>query len=68
MTFEDRIKKLETDMYFGDGMENLPVTARLVRLEDALASITTLKWLLAGAIISSVPNIAAMIIRTFAKQ
>lgn len=54
-----RIGKLEEDMYLGRGKENPSITTRLSLIEDTLSSLKTVKWLLAGAIITAIFNIVS---------
>lgn len=56
MDLEARVTKLEEDVYFGKGKENPSIVSRLVLIEDAISSLTTVKWLLAGAIVTAVFN------------
>jgi len=62
---EDRLDKLEEDMYFGRGKENPPVTVRLDRLEEVMSTLKTVKWLLVASIISAVFNIASSHFKLF---
>lgn len=50
----DRIGKLETDMYFGDGKENPPMTTRMDRVEQITG---TIKWLTGAMIVAALAAI-----------
>lgn len=52
-----RVTLMYHEFYEGDGKENPPMVTRMQRIEDAIASLKTVKWLLAGAIITAVFNI-----------
>ena len=54
---EERILKLEGDMYFGRDKNNPSVMTRLALLEDVISSMKTIKWLLGGAIATAIINI-----------
>ena len=56
-THEERIRTLEVEMFFGDGKDKQPITTRLTMIEETISSLKTVKWLLAGAIITAVFNI-----------
>ena len=52
-----RIHKVETDMYFGDGVENPPLTARLLKIETAVAKIDKLTWAVIIGIIAAIGDV-----------
>lgn len=56
-TLSERVEELEIEMYRGDGKENPSVLSRLALIEEAISSLRTVKWLLAGAILTAVFNI-----------
>ena len=55
----DRIHKLETDMYFGDGKENPSVATRLTTVENATAAVNKLTWVVILGIISAIGDIVS---------
>ena len=56
-TLDSRVKKLETDMYFGDGMDNPPITTRLDRVEHAISTMNRLTWAIIAATLVALGDI-----------
>lgn len=59
MDLEERILKLEGDMYFGTDKDNPSIMTRIALIEEAISSLRTVKWLLGGAIATALVNLFA---------
>jgi hypothetical protein len=57
MVIEERIDRLETDMYTGNGKENPPVLTRLDRVENTAAGLNKLQWVIIVGIIAAIGDI-----------
>jgi hypothetical protein len=59
----ERVEKLYTDVYLGEGKNDPPITLRLDRVETAIESMTKnsdqLRWAIYSAIILMIANIIA---------
>lgn len=56
-TLEGKTSKLETDMYFGQGKNNPPITARLLDVERICDDLKKLKWYFVAAIVAMLVNL-----------
>lgn len=54
---EEKTSKLETDMYFGQGKNNPPMTARLLDVERICDDLKKLKWYFIAAIVAMLVNL-----------
>lgn len=55
--FQRRLTKLETDMYFGEGKSNPPITTRMFKVEQVIDSVEKLRWYFIAAIVAMIMNI-----------
>lgn len=56
-TLAEKATKVYADMYLGDGADDPPMTTRMARVEDAIASLAKLKWVVIGAIVALLVDI-----------
>lgn len=52
-----RIKKIEVDVYYGDGVENPSMTTRMDRVEQAISTVNKLTWAVILGIIAVIGDI-----------
>lgn len=52
-----RFQELHDAVYVGDGKDNPPIVTRLDRIEQSLATLNQVKWLLLAAIFTMLGNI-----------
>lgn len=59
MTESEKVDKMFTDLYVGDGKENPSLTTRVDRLEQILVTLSTWKWLLIACILTMIGDIVS---------